>query len=123
MPQKFPLEQSILLLSIFSYFESNSMPLPSFPRQSRIHLFDRRWLVCLLKIFFCGCRNKWKQKKMVNASPTNIWVICCWALPGSCGKRLFQCLDVSKLDSLSSTPGSDHITLKEKESVRATLRA
>lgn len=52
---------------------------------------------------------------MVNASPTNIWLVCCWALPGSCGERLFQRLDVGKLDSLSSTPGSDHITLKENK--------
>lgn len=38
----------------------------------------------------------------------------CWAIPGSCGELLLQRLDVSKLDSLSSASGSDHITLKEK---------
>lgn len=35
-----------------------------------------------------------------------------WLIPGNSGELLFQCLNVGKLDSLSSASGFDHITLK-----------
>lgn len=36
----------------------------------------------------------------------------CVPLPGDCGELLFQCLDVGELDSLSSSSGLNHLTLK-----------
>lgn len=39
----------------------------------------------------------------------------CWVIPGNSGELLFQGLNVSKLDSLSSASGFDHITLKENK--------
>ena len=38
----------------------------------------------------------------------------CRPLPRDCGELLFQRLDVSELDSLSSSSGLNHLTLKMK---------
>ena len=37
---------------------------------------------------------------------------CSEQLPWDCGELLFQSLNVSELDSLSTSPGFNHLTLK-----------